>query len=59
MVVVIIVFLKYKGFLQTGRVMNAGNAESGSTIRSSRFSKILKKLARYAAVFSSHVFIIY
>jgi hypothetical protein len=56
-VVIIIVFRKYKGFLQTGRVINAGNAESGSTIRSPRFNKALKKPARYAAVSSSHVFI--
>jgi hypothetical protein len=57
-IVVIIVFRKYKGFLQTGRVINAGNAESRSTIRNSRSSKALKKPAQYAAVSSSHVFII-
>jgi hypothetical protein len=38
--------------------MDAGNAEFGSTIRNPRFGKVLKKLAQYAAVFSSHVFII-
>jgi hypothetical protein len=51
MVVVVIVFRRYEGFLQTGRVMDAGNAESGSTIRSPRFDRALKKPARYAAVF--------
>jgi hypothetical protein len=57
-IVVVIVFRRYKGFLQTKRVINAGNAESESTIRSPRFSKALKKPAQYAAVSSSHVFII-
>jgi hypothetical protein len=38
--------------------MDAGNAESGSTIRSPKFGKILKKPARYAAVSFSHVFIV-
>jgi hypothetical protein len=34
MVVIVIMFRKYKGFLQTKCVMNAGNAEFGSTILS-------------------------
>jgi uncharacterized protein HemY len=58
MVVVIIVFRRYKGFLQTGRVMDAGNAEFRSTIRNPRSGKALKKPARYAAVFFSHVFVV-
>jgi hypothetical protein len=57
-IVVVIMFRRYKRFLQTGHVMDAGNAEFGSTIRSSRFSRALKKPARYAAVFFSHVFVI-
>jgi hypothetical protein len=58
MVVVIIIFRRYEEFLQTGRVINAGNTESGSTIRNSRSGRALKKPARYAAVFFSHVFVV-
>jgi hypothetical protein len=57
-IIVIIVFRKYKGFLQTECVMDAGNAESGSTIRNPRSDRALKKPARYAAVSFSHVFIV-
>jgi hypothetical protein len=57
MVVVVIVFRRYEGFLQMGRVINVSNAEFGSTIRSSRSGRALKKPARYAAVSFSHVFV--
>jgi uncharacterized protein HemY len=58
MVVVVIIFRKYEEFLQMGRVMDAGNAESKSTIRNFRFNRALKKPARYVTVSFSHVFVI-
>jgi hypothetical protein len=57
-IIVVIMFRRYKGFLQTRRVIDASNAEYGSTIRNPRFNRALKKPARYAAVSFSHVFVV-